>query len=394
MTERIVVVGASLAGLRAAESLRSAQFDGEVVIVGDETHRPYNRPPLSKDLLLGEETPEGCALRVARDVDFVWRLGCRAEALDADARQVRLEGGERLDFDGLVIATGARARRWPGETPAGVRTLRTLDDAVALREAIGAVAGRVVIVGAGFIGSEVASSCRARGLDVCLVDLEAAPLAGALGEPVGTWLAGLHADNGVDFRPNVTVDAFLGGERLRGAQLSDGSTVEAELAVVAIGVDANTEWLTDSGLTIDDGVVCDAHLRCVGADRVVAAGDVARWPHPAFDGERVAVAHWSNAVAQGRAAARSLVRAEDGPFADVPTFWSDLHGTSLRSVGLPELGDEIRIAEGSTSDGCFVATYARGGTLVGAVSVERHERLRTYQESIERGASVAEAHRH
>jgi len=392
--ERVVVVGASLAGLRAAEALRAEGFDGELTVVGAERHPPYTRPPLSKGVLVGAESAASCALQTTGDLRARWLLGRTAERLDLARREVALDGGERLAFDGLVVATGSRPRPWPGgPTPPGVLTLRTLDDALALRRALVSGPRRVLVVGAGFIGSEVASSCAALGVPVTLVELDDAPLGSLLGPQVGGFVAGLHRERGVDLRTGVTVRRFAGRHGLRAAELTDGTTVGADVAVLALGAVPDVGWLAGSGLVLDRGVLCRPDLRCQGADGVVAAGDVARWPHELFDGELVAVGHWTNAVEQGRHAARTLLSGPAGgaPFATVPTFWSDIHGVKLRSVGLPALADEAYVVEGSLEAGTFLAVYGRRGTIVGALSAGMHRRLRAYRELVEGREAVGTA---
>lgn len=389
----IVIVGASLAGLRAAESLRAEGFGGALTLVGDEPHLPYNRPPLSKGLLTGADTPDSCALRHTTDPRATWLLGRRATALDLDRREVTLDDHEPLPFDGLVIATGSRPRSWPGgAVPAGVMNLRGLDDALALRNVLAGHARRLLVVGAGFIGSEVASSAAALGVSVTLVELGDAPLETIVGPEVGAFIADIHRANGVDLRTRTTVQRLIGDDRLRAAHLTDGSTVEADIAVVALGAIANTDWLDGSGLHLDRGVQCDAKLACRGATGIVAAGDVARWPHPLFDDELLSIGHWSNAVEQGQAVARTLLHERVAkPFAAVPSFWSDIHGYKVRSIGLPALADEAHVLEGSVAAGRFVAGYGRRGVLIGALSVGMHRSLRTFGRLIERREAVGTA---
>ena len=390
---RVVVVGASLAGLRAAEALRANGFDGEITVIGAEAHPPYNRPPLSKGVLTGTVTLDSCTLQPASDLEADWVLGRTATALDLERREVRLDGDGSRPFDGLVIATGSRPRPWPGGTaPRDVMYLRGLDDAVALRDGLSRSPRRLLVVGAGFIGSEVASSAAAIGVPVKLVELGAAPLAALLGPEVGEFFADVHRRHGVDLRTGTTVERFLGEDRLRGARLTDGTTVEADVAVVALGATPNLEWLAGSGLQLDRGVLCDETLRCVGTTGVVAAGDIARWPHPLFGDEPVAVGHWSNAVEQGQAAARTLLATGPAePFAAVPTFWSEVHGHKIRSAGLPQLADEAYVVEGALEDGRFAAVYGRGGTLTGALTVNMNRKLPTYQRLIEEREAVGTA---
>jgi 3-phenylpropionate/trans-cinnamate dioxygenase ferredoxin reductase subunit len=279
-----IVVGGSLAGLRAAEALRRLGFDGRLHFVGAERHRPYDRPPLSKEVLRGTRAPEQLALTRPEAFDALeleLHLGRRAIALEPGRRTLLLEGGERLAYDGLVIATGATPRRLPG-TPAlaGIHTLRSLDDCLAIRAELER-GPRVAVVGAGFIGSEVAASCRERGLEVSMIEALPAPLAHALGDQLGALCAAVHRDHGVDLRCGVGVAGFDGTDRVEGVRLADGSVVGADLVVVGIGVVPETDWLVSSGLSLDDGVVCD-ETSATTAPGVVAAGDVARWTNPRY----------------------------------------------------------------------------------------------------------------
>ena len=401
----IVVVGASLAGLRAAEELRLQGFTGTVTVVGDEPHLPYDRPPLSKQVLAGEWPPERVALTVADEgglhgLDLDWRLGERATALDLVAREVWLAGGERVRFDGMVIATGATPRTLPGTEPlAGVHTLRTLDDCLALRGALDAGARRVVVVGAGFIGSEVAATCRAAGCDVTILEALPVPLGRALGDEMGAIMGDLHRDHGVDLRLGVGVDGFDGGGRVERVRLADGSTVDADLVVVGVGVSPTTAWLDGSGLALDDGVVCDATT--LAAPGVVAAGDVARWPSPRF-GELMRIEHWDNAIAMGEHAARRLLGEEPfsagdraggaaGAYDPVPWFWSDQYDRKIQLAGRSSGADEVRVIDGSTGERRFVALYRRGDRLAGVLAMNRPRPLVMFRNLVERGATWDEA---
>ena len=298
----VVVVGASLAGLRAAEAMRGAGHDGELVAVGDEPHGPYTRPPLSKELLAGAQEAPACAFD-AESAEVDWRLGTAATALDLTRRRVRLDDGEEIAFSKLLIATGARGRPWPDPRTGaldGVFVLRRLDDALRLRAAFGA-SPRVAIVGAGFIGCEVAATARKLGLDVTLIELAPQPMP-SLGAGIGARCADLHREHGVDLRVGTGVDRLEGSTRVEAVRLADDSRVSADVVVVALGALPNTEWLGDSGLTLQPGVVCDATLAAVGADDVFCAGDVAAWPHPLADGDIVRIEHWTVAAEQGTAA--------------------------------------------------------------------------------------------
>ncbi|MER7849238.1 FAD-dependent oxidoreductase [Kitasatospora sp. NPDC096077] len=395
---RIVVVGASLAGLRAAETLRDKGFEGRLTVVGEEHLPPYDRPPLSKQVLLGRVRAEETALPRRREVDAHWRLGVRATGLDGAAREVLLADGERLPFDRLLIATGTRARPWPNPAEAaldGVVTLRTVEDAAGLAERLAAGPRRVLVIGAGFTGSEIASACRERGLPVTVAERGPAPLVGALGGAFGAFAAGVQRAHGVDLRCGVTVTALDGrAGRLTGAVLSDGSRIEADVAVVALGAVRNTEWLADSGLAAGPrGVACDAGCRAfdmygIVTDDVFVAGDVARFPHPLFEYQLLSLEHWGNAVAQAEVAAHNMVNPGPRrlPHLSVPAFWSSQFGLNIKSVGVPTFSDHVMVAQGSPQERRFVAVYGYRGRITAAVSVNRGKWLEHYQGLIETAA--------
>ena len=396
---RIVVVGASLAGLSALEALRSDGYTGELVAVGAETAMPYDRPPLSKQVLQGTWEPEQTALRDcahydALDVD--WRLGRRAVSLDLAARTVALDGAdpEPLRFDGLVIATGATPRTLP-DTPAlaGIHVLRTLQDCLALRKELEGNP-KVCVVGGGFIGAEVAASCRSRGLDVTILEALPAPLARAFPAEMGRACVALHRDRGVDLRCGVAVEGFDGGPRVERVRLAGGGAVAADVVVIGVGVTPETGWLESSGLPLANGVVCDETC-ATPAPGVVAAGDVARWPNPLFE-EEMRVEHWSNAVEQGTAAAKRLLAGpgEAVPFRTVPYFWSDQYDTKIQFVGRCTADDEVRVVDGSVEDGRFVALFRRRDRLFGALAFNRPRLLMGYRRLIAAGASWDDALAH
>ncbi len=385
--ERVVVVGASLAGLRAVETLRGAGYDGALTLIGAEQHLPYDRPPLSKEILQGSWEPDRLALRRSSydELELDLRLGRRATALDPAAREVSLDDGARVAYDGLILATGAVPRTLPGTSDLeGLFVLRTLEDALAIRGALDA-GPRVVVVGAGFIGAEVAASCRARGVEVTLVEAFPVPLLHALGREMGEVCASLHAEHGVDLRCGVAVDGLEGEGRVRGVRLSDGSSIEADLVVVGVGVAPATGWLESSGLRLDDGVVCDATC-ATAAPGVVAAGDVARWHHPLF-GESMRVEHWTNAVEQGVAAAQTLLAGPGAakPFASVPFFWSDQYGIKIQSAGHLRPDDEVRVVSGSVPERKFTALYGRAGRLTGVLTFNRPRDAIAYRMRIAEG---------
>ena len=393
----IVVVGASLAGLRAVETLRREGYDDRLVLVGAEPHRPYDRPPLSKELLAGEWEPEQLALRHQSydDLDLDWRLERRATSLDLRAREVELHDGERIAFDGLVVATGATPRTLPGTPPlAGVFTLRTLDDSLALAELLDA-RPRVVVIGAGFIGSEVAATCKTkRGLDVTVLEALPVPMVRGVGPVIGEVMGELHRDHGVDLRCGVTVAGIEGDGRVERVRLGDGTAIEADVVVVGVGVAPETAWLEGSGLRLDNGVVCDE--TCLAAPGVVAAGDVARWPNPRFGGELMRVEHWTNATEQGVAAAQRLLAGESGgvPYAPVPFVWSDQYDVKIQVVGHVRGDDEVAVAHGTLDERRFVALFGRTGRLTGALGFGRPRQLMQYRRMVADGAAFADAVAH
>lgn len=391
MTSRAVVVGASLAGLRAAEALRQEGHDGPLTVVGSELHAPYDRPPLSKQVLTGKAGPDSVMLQVADGLDAQWMLGARATALDLAARTVRIAGGDDVPFDRLVLATGAHPRVLPFAPPGpGIHYLRTLDDSLALREAL-LGASRVAVIGAGFIGLEVASSARQIGLDVTVLEALPVPLEAAIGERMGRLLAEWHRAHGVDVRVGTGVAAVEGKGRAEAVRLVDGTLVDADVVVVGVGVAPSTEWLRGSGVDVDDGVLCDSCLQVLSGGKpvpgVTAAGDVARWRH-AVTGEWVRVEHWTNAAEQADVAARTLLRGDDAePYVSIPYFWSDQHGAKLQFVGTATSGDDLEMLEGDLlAESRFVAAYGREHRLVAAIGMRRPARIMALQRLISEGA--------
>ncbi len=391
--QHVVVVGASLAGLHAARTLRRQGYDGTLTIVGDEPHLPYDRPPLSKQVLAGTWEPERTALVTERDdaLDLTWALGRAATGVEPRARTVALDDGTDLSYDGLVIATGATPRRLPGtDGLAGVHVLRSLDDAVALRADLDAGPSRVVVVGAGFIGAEVAATARGRGLPVTLVEPLPVPLGRVLGGEVAETVAAVHRDEGVDLRLGVGVEAIEGGDRVERVRLADGTAIGCDVVVVGVGVTPNTAWLEGSGLPLADGVLADATCRVVPG--VVAAGDVARWTHPTY-GEDLRVEHWDHAIAQGGHAAETLLAGDDGgqPFAPVPWFWSDQYDRKIMLAGRPGGAEEVQVVDGSLAERRFVALYRRGDRVVAALGMNRPAPLARWRMRLADGVSWAEA---
>jgi NADPH-dependent 2,4-dienoyl-CoA reductase/sulfur reductase-like enzyme len=387
----LVVVGASLAGLRAVEAARRAGFDGDITLVGAEEHLPYDRPPLSKAFL-----DEGDAVaphyrgedELTSGLGVKLLLGAPATGLDI-ARRVVHVGDRDLPYDGLVIATGARARQLPGaQALAGVHVLRTLDDARAVRRALDAGA-RTVVIGAGFIGSEVASAARKRGLPVTIIEAQPTPLTRSVGPAMGAALARLHIANGTALRLGVSVAGLEGGDRVRRVRLADGSAIDADLVVVGVGAAPSTEWLAGSGLRLDDGVVCDQTLSA-GPAGVYAVGDVARWHNPLFE-RSMRLEHWTSAAEQGGAAGRAAaVAGAAAPYETVPYFWSDWYDTRIQFVGVPD-AEEVEVVLGDLDAGQFVALYRDGDRVVGALAVNRPRDIMKFRALIGRRASWEEA---
>jgi 3-phenylpropionate/trans-cinnamate dioxygenase ferredoxin reductase subunit len=341
-------------------------------------------------VLTGKIGAERTALAIPDDLDADWLLGRPATGLNLLARTVSLPGGEELPFDQLVIATGARPRQLAAAPPGpGVHYLRTLDDALAIKSDL-ATSQATVVIGAGFIGLEVASSAQELGVRVTVLETLPVPLERAIGAEIGRRIAEWHVGKGLDLRLGVGVEELLGGERAEGVRLADGLIVEADTVVVGVGVTPETRWLEGSGVDLDDGVVCDSRLRVLAGGRpvpgVVAAGDVVRWAQ-AGQGRGVRVEHWTNAAEQGQAAARTLIDGEEAPeFSPVPYFWSDQHGVKLQFVGHTEPGDEIALIDGDYSEDRFVVAYGRQGRLVAALGMRRPARVMGLQAQIAAGA--------
>lgn len=391
----VLVVGASLGGLRAAEQLRAAGHEGPITVLGEEIHLPYNRPPLSKEVLTLEGDHDVAGLheqlafrRRSSVADVEFRLGRKAVAADLKARTVTLDDGTVLDYDGLVVATGLRPRPLdvPGPQQGRVR-MRTLEHAVALRQLV-ADDPAVAIVGAGFIGVELACTLRKLGADATVVYPEAVPQSRVLGTEVGDSLRRHLAATGIRFAPGRTVTRVTGEAEATGIELDDGTLLSAHAVVEAIGSICNTEWLDGNGLDLSDGVLCDNDMRVAGAEGVVAVGDVARFPNPLFDDVPRRVEHWSIPTDTAKRAAATLVADLGGgqgptePFAPIPSFWSDQYDLRLQAYGSPSLGEEIHVEEGSLdspADG-LLATYHHDGRHVGSLAVNlppaRHRELR------------------
>ena len=378
---RVVIVGASLAGLRAAETLRMRDHDGEVVIIGAEHHRPYDRPPLSKKLLAGEWDHDRIHLRrpdTFDDLDVEWRFGTTAAGLDLGAETVALADGSSVGFDSLIIATGATPRRLPDQSRlSNVHVLRTVDDALALRAEIASGGRRVAVIGAGFIGLEAALTAHALGNEVVVLEGATAPLIRGLGAEMGAAIGRLHSATGVDVRCGVSIAAIEEGPDGSIVRLADGTTIPAAVILVGIGVEPVTGWLDGSGLELRDGVVCDETLLARRQDgappqSIYAVGDVSRWWNPLFD-EEMRVEHWTNAAEQGARGAENLLAVERGeapePYAAVPFVWSDQGDLRIQLVGRPAPDDDVEVVAGSVRDGKLLALYGRQGRLRGALGI-------------------------
>lgn len=381
LLERVVVVGASAAGLTTAEALRRGGFAGSITLIGAEPHVPYDRPPLSKQVLSGAWSSERVTLRSAKaltDLGADLRLGQRAVSLDRSTREVALASGERVAYDALVIATGVAPRRLDlGREPAGIHVMRTLEDALGLQVEM-ASARRMVVVGAGFMGCEVTAVARQAELEVTLVDPLPVPLFHQLGPEVGGHVAALHRSHGVDLRTGTGVSAWLGHDRVTGVRLSTGEEVSADLVVTAIGSTPAVDWLDGSGLTLDNGIVCDS--RCLAADGIWAAGDVARWFHEGL-GSHLRVEHRLNATEQAIAVANNILGA-DRPFTPVPFFWTDQYDARIQGVGTFPAGAEVYVADGDPAEGRFLAHYVADDRVVGVLGWNMPRELRAARELV------------
>ena len=367
----MVIVGASAGGLAGAESLRRAGYAGAITMVGAESHLPYDRPPLSKQFLSGEWEPDRLPLRRRDELDahgLELRLGVAATGLDLAGRLVELADGTRVPYEGLVIATGVRPRLLPGsEGVSGVHALRTLEDALVLRARL-LPGRRLVIVGAGFVGAEVAGVARGLGVDVTVLEAGQVPLEQAVGEAAGRFLAGLHDEHGVRLRTGAAVAGIISREgRVTGVRLADGTLLPADDVLVAIGSVPNTEWLYGSGLNVLEGLTCDAFS--AAAPGVYGVGDVARWRNPLF-GREMRIEHRTNAAEQGIAVARNLLSPHARrPFAPVPYFWSDQYGLRIQAYGYLRDHNEAVVAEGDLAQRRFLVAYRKGHRLAGVLAV-------------------------
>lgn len=394
----VVIVGSSLAGLRAAETLRLEKYEGRIVIVGAEDRQPYDRPPLSKKVLSGEWEADRISLRKPEDLvklNIDWKLGSAATSLNTTTRTITLASGETIPFDGLIVATGSGVRKLPNQPDwKGVHVVRTLDDSLALRANLNPGA-RVVVIGAGFIGLEVAATAKNRGCEVTVLEGAPAPMMRGLGADMGHAAALVHTDHGVSMRFNVKVDGLTEGEAgcVGGVALDDGEIVPADVVVVGIGVVPATQWLEYTELELRDGVVCDTTLNA-GLPGVYAAGDVCRWFNNLYDQE-MRVEHWTTASEQGAAAASNLLAVSRGenpkPYSAVPFFWSDQFTARIQFLGRADGDETAHIVVGSPEERSFVALYEKDGYLKAALGVSRPKQLMPFRKLLAERATWEQA---
>ncbi|HJQ29881.1 MAG TPA: FAD-dependent oxidoreductase [Rubrobacter sp.] len=376
MTETFVIVGAGLAGGGAAATLREEGFEGGVVLIGAEPQPPYERPPLSKEYLRSESSFEEALVQAPDFYDengIETRFGVRATRVDAADKAVELDGGERLVYDKLLVTTGGSNRRVPipGIDLKGIYGLRTVADAECIRAEI-SPGRKAVVVGMGFIGSEVAASLRQSGVEVTVVDRNAVPLRRVLGEEVGRVIEGIHRDHGTSMIFQDTVAAFEGVGRVERVTTARGRSIECDFAVVGLGVEPATELVAGAGVEIENGIMVDEYCR-TNVEGIYAAGDVANHYHPVF-GRHIRIEHWQNALKQGPAAARSML-GEGGPYEEIPWFWSDQYEHNLQYAGFHTEWDEL-VVRGSMEERSFVAFYRKDGRVLAAVAIDRGRDLR------------------
>ncbi|MGH3326403.1 MAG: NAD(P)/FAD-dependent oxidoreductase [Streptomycetales bacterium] len=392
MSGRVVVVGNSIGGTRVAAELRSAGFEGQIVMVDPDPAAPYDRPPLSKQVLLGTWEPERASLG---DPEAQWGVEVRhaaASRLDAAAHRIELDTGVSVTYDRLVVASGATPRRLPGPVPAeGVHVLRTMDDCLALRADI-ARGGPLVVIGGGFIGAEVAASARAQGLEVTIVEALPAPMAHVLGPEVGALVAELHAEHGVAVRCGLSVQQLEGRPRVTRVVLSDGTALDADCVALGIGVVPNTGWVAGSGLKVDNGLVCDAYCAADPEGSVYAVGDVSRW-YDRGAGRHVRVEHWTNATEQARTVAHNIVHpGARRAHAGLPYFWSDQQGAKIQLVGHVDPGCGVDIVRGDAKRRRVAVLYREGDALRAALTVNWPRALAAARGTMVKGGTTAEVH--
>ncbi len=382
-----VIVGASLAGAKAAETLRAEGFDGRLVLIGAEHERPYERPPLSKDYLRGEVGREQVyvhpeAFYAEQEIEL--RLGRTAVSLDTSISQLALDDDERLRYDRLLIATGAEPRRLsiPGGALDGVLYLRSVVDSDALRERLDR-GGSVVVVGAGWIGAEVAASARQRGLDVTIIEPASVPLERVLGPELGAVYRDIHVDHGVHMLLETGVDGFEGSSAVERVRTSDGRTLDCDFVVVGVGVRPRTALAADGGLYVDDGIVVDEHLQ-TSMHRVFAAGDVAMAAHPHYG--RIRVEHWANALRQGPVAARNMLGRSE-VYDHVPYFFSDQYDVGMEYAGYARTWDRV-VFRGDPASREFIAFWLVGDRVVAGMNVNVWDVTDQIQDLVRSGVHI------
>lgn len=394
-SRQIVIVGASLAGIRTAQALRSEGFSGGITLIGAENELPYDRPPLSKDLLnspWGQETMQSIRLiseQELEELNINLRLGTSASSVAPANKQIILDDGSRQDYDVLIVATGASARPSPWKPTSGVYQLRTLEESRAIAQLI-ARGGHLVVVGGGFIGTEIATAARKADCRVTVIDPVAEPMERLVGPEMSTHLVGLHASNGTETRFGFGVEDISGKEGALSITLSDGSMIEATAAIVGIGTVANTGWLENAGLTIDNGLVVDSYLRAVGQPDIYALGDVARWPH-LERGILVRAEHWTNASDQARYLAQSITNNVQEPFAPSGYVWSDQYDWKVHTVGWRDpLGHSVLIGD-LEKDGRTAVVHADAvGQACGVVTINWVRALNFLRRSLAQGGTAEE----
>ncbi|MCU1684499.1 MAG: ferredoxin reductase [Amycolatopsis sp.] len=374
--DRVVVVGTGLAGLRAAERLRELGFTGEIIMIGEERRRPYHRPALSKQLLTGKLQADDLAFATYSELDCGWRPGTRVLQLDPKNRVLMLPGREELTYDGLIIASGVQPRHLPGvpRHDPRIHVLRTVEDAEAIKANLAKTKGRVVVIGTGFTGCELASSLREMKREVTLIGRGSTLLGGVLGEELGMMMNELHLANGVDLELGAKPVSWHATPEHIALALADGRLLTASCVVLAVGSVPNTEWLAAADIDTVDGVLCEATCHVAGIDDVVAAGDVARWPNLRFTETARRCEHWLNAIEMGRAAAENLMAGRDfaRPFVPIPRFWSEQHGKRVQGAGIPALAETSFYASGDRSPRSKpTVAYFRDGVQIAVVCVDQ-----------------------
>ncbi len=391
MPERqtFVVVGANLAGGRAAQWLRQEGFDGKIILIGAEPDPPYERPPLSKEYLRGDMPRERLFIAPSeayREQEIELRLGARATSISPAERSVELEHGERIRYDKLLLATGGHVRHVsvPGSELEGIHYLRTVADSERIAAEL-QPGRRLVVIGAGFIGAEVAATARTKGLDVHVLEMAPVPLGRVLGEELGRTYAKIHRDHGVQLHTGEAIERFEGVTRVERVVSSSGRKIDCDVVVVGVGIEPATELAQDAGLEVEDGIVVNEYCETSAPD-IYAAGDVASFYHPLLD-TRLRVEHWSNAQNQGITAAKNMLGKQKA-YDDIPWFWSDQYDLNMQYIGHAPRWDEI-VLRGDVAGRSFTAFYIEGGRLRAALAVNHQRDIRASRELIKRGAPVS-----